>query len=274
MVNKMQVLRMNWFDMKPLFVVSSPEGEKRIPLFGHEFSYDIGAKHCVGFWKGGFQPCPDNAIIKYGNKCQLCEQRDDYYRCIQCDGSKCINPEKRADCEKEKFYIYLAAFNSMLKVGISRDTRLLTRLVEQGCDFGAKVFEVPDGMTARQVEQKISSILGITDRLKGEHKFVHLFSNPNQCIANIDNAINRLRLSDVAQYMVVPEIFDLRRYYKLDGIKETPVLLSKIEGRKVCGKISAVKGNLLVLENYGKDIGADYVAMNAHDLVGRVLEPF
>ena len=263
----MQIIKYKWENFHPVLIVNNGNIGK-IRLFETNINFSIGKKRCIGsFVKGSYKECPKNTEIKFGYHCNECRLGDDFFLCVQCDGSECINKKRRQDCEEEQYFIYLAAFDSLLKVGISLDRRIIERLVEQGADFGAKIAVVKDGKTARLIEQKIKNDLDVADRIFGEDKYKRLFCDPNRAAAALYKAIVKIRDSDVSQYLIYPEIFDMRKHYKLQNVTIHPDSMDIDSGTKINGKAIAAKGNIVIFQN---DTGP--FAINAHRLIGREIE--
>ncbi len=263
----MQAVKYRWENWEPFLILNNGKGFERFRLFDSVITARIGEKRCIGhFKKGTHVKCPNNAKVTSGYYCNECRLRDDFFLCVQCDGSECINPRRRDDCKEERYFVYLAAFDSLIKVGISMEFRILERLVEQGADMAAKIGVVKDGMLARALEQEIKKSIGVVDRVWGDKKHELIFGNPNNASISLFNAINRLRKTSFAQHMVYPEIYDFRKYYRLDKIYKRPKKFAVKENTEISGTVVAAKGNLIVLEN------DDYYTLNAHDLIGREME--
>ena len=167
----MQVLKYKWTDFStspnPQLIISSEMGINKMQLLDKKLSFTIGKRKCIGsFSKGNHVPCP-NTLDAHDVFCNDCAIADDYCMCMRCTGEKCINEKQRNSCEKNSYFLYLAAFDNVLKVGISLDRRIMERLIEQGADMGAKIAKIQDGMIVRQVEQQVKNELGIVDRLRG-----------------------------------------------------------------------------------------------------------
>ncbi len=265
-VSPMQIIKYRWENFQPMFIVNNGSiGKMR--LFDTDVNFSIGKKRCIGsFIKGSYQSCPNNREIAYGYHCNECRLNDDFFLCVQCDGSECINKKRRSDCEEEQYFIYLAAFDSLLKVGISLDRRIMERLVEQGADFGAKIATIKDGKEVRLIEQRIKKELDLPDRVLGEEKYERLFCNPNNAAAAIYKTILKLRAL-MPEHMIYPEIFDMRKHYKLQNVAIKPRHIEIQETMKLSGKVVAAKGNIMVLQN-----DAGFHAINAHRLIGREIE--
>lgn len=260
-----QVFRIHWQKFTPTIEIRTNDVVVTKPLFDQKIDWKLGKKYCVGYWKNGYRPCPNNAEISYGSKCKVCKQLDEYFNCMKCNGSKCLNKKKRKACMQDEFYIYLASFDSLLKVGISRPYRLKLRLVEQGADFAAKLTSVEDGMKARRTEQKIVSTLGITDRVNGQQKFNSLFADPNTSLKNLLDGVERLKKAEMLKNDA--EIFDLRKFYRLEKLSSIPTFVTGLKNKELSGHVKALKGNLMII-----DAENNLLAVNTHELIGRKIK--
>jgi hypothetical protein len=260
----MQILNYRWEKWKPVFTISNGNGLEKLQLLNRDLDFTVQEKTCTGYSKNGKHFECKNSINTREWKCNSCMLNDHFFMCIKCTGKECINESRRKDCKKENYFIYLSAFDSILKVGISQGYRLLERLVEQGADFGAKVAQVTDGKLVRKIEQNISSYLGITDRVSGIEKQKKLFGDPNISIRNIFNAVSKLRNNGFNEHLVPIEIYDLREYYNMSNIYENPEPLEVGTGTKIEGTVKAAKGNILILKD---EFG--FRSFNVHDLIGR-----
>lgn len=263
----MQAIKYKWMlsreNAEPFLMIRNGSGIERLQLLGSELSLKIGKKTCVGYYsEGKMAECPAQRELEHGWSCNECKINDDYALCMQCTGEECINRKQRQECSESVYYIYLAAFSDILKVGISFERRIMERLVEQGADLGALIALVKDGKEVRLVEQQIAKHLNITDRIRGFQKHGLIFGNPNAAAANITGAIKKL--NGFQKHTIKPEIYDLRPYYRLDRILGETQRISVSEGTEIAGEVVAAKGNIMVLE---KDGG--FYSLNSHDLIGR-----
>lgn len=259
----MQVIKFKWERKEPQIILQENGTFKKINLFSQDLSLKLGEKLCIGYFKDGrHYKCPYKNKTEFERSCSDCQRMDDFFRCIKCDGTSCINEKKRNECVKNNYFIYLAAFNTLLKVGISHEQRFLERLVEQGADFGAKIASIKDGKSVRETEQEIKDYLHITDRIKGDEKQEMLFANPNLSIIRLSSAINKLKGNGFP--LVHPEIYDLRKYYRLENTPTKPKKLEIKTNTKITGRVVSAKGNILILRNKNK-----FYSLNAHGLIGR-----
>ncbi len=260
----MQIIKYKWENWSPHLVLKGEGQTEKMAIMGNDMDFTLGKRLCAGFHKEGKHfPCRNRRETE-DKICNECKLEDDYFFCIRCDGSQCINPRKREECEENFYYLYLAAFDSLLKVGISYERRIMERLVEQGADFGAKIARVKDGKLVRAMEQQIRKEINITDRITGRQKHGALFCNPNTAIGNIVKAVTALKSNGFAKRMISPEIYDLRGYYNLQNVLSVPEEMQTAEGTRIKGRAIATKGNLIVLQNSNR-----LFSLNAHDLIGR-----
>lgn len=269
----MQAIKYKWSlngDAQPSLFAKDSDVIKRIALLGEHVSFTLGAKRCIGFFRNGRHlDCPEARIIEHGWNCNQCRFEDDFFLCMKCTGAECINEKQRPACIENMYYIYLAAFDSILKVGISHERRLMERLVEQGADFGAKIACVKDGKDVRLIEQEISRYLNIADKVTGATKQSKIFGNPNIAVTNISRAISRLQSNGVSKYLIPPEIYDLRSYYKLDAVGHDPLKVFVKEGSRIEGEVVAAKGNIIVMSSDSGGSNNAFFSINAHELIGR-----
>ena len=263
----MQIVKYQWDNFsgtwEPFFSVINENNFGKMKLINENVNMFLGKKKCIGYFKDGKHiSCPENRFVDNGWNCDECKKKDDYFLCIKCNGSKCINEKQKDACTKNNYYIYLAAFDSILKVGISFQFRLLNRFIEQGADFAASVAMIKGGGEARKIESLIKERLNITDKVNGVQK--RIFGDPNISVKNIIRGISKLRdIEEIRNHMIKPEIYDLRHYYRTIAIKYEPRFISVKDDMEIDGKIIAAKGPLIVMEN------SELFSINAHNMIGR-----
>lgn len=264
----MQLIKYKWdvhgFSGQPFLIARDNSDIVKIKLFDENIKMKFGKKTCTGYAKNGVHfECPAKRTVENEHVCRECALNDDFFLCMKCTGEECINEPQRPSCIKNKYFIYLAAFSSMLKVGISYEFRIMERLIEQGADMGAKIGVVKDGKLARIVEQKIRQELGICDRVSGIDKHRALFGSINTASVNILNAYNKLKCNGISSHLINPEIYNLQNIYRLSSITSMPSLLEVKEDTVMSGAVMAAKGNILVIKN---DSGI--FSVNTHRLIG------
>jgi hypothetical protein len=162
---------------------------------------------------------------------------------------------------KSNYWIYLTAFDGQLKVGISLERRFFERMIEQGADLGCRLAIVQDGGYARWLEQKVARYLGLPDKIDGAFKQARLFGDPNVSIRNIASSVTKLMDSDMLE--LKPEIFDFRKYYRLDGVGIKPRSVGLMPGVRLVGDVVAAKGHIVVMNT-----AAGVISFDARRLIG------
>ncbi|MBI2172868.1 MAG: DUF2797 domain-containing protein [Candidatus Aenigmarchaeota archaeon] len=262
----MQIMKYSWKQESGSYepYISLSDGSS-MKLFGRDIDMVLGKKTCTGYKKKGKHfKCPISSPTDSNYMCNYCRMEDDFFNCVQCTGKECINLPQRDSCMENRYFIYLASFGSILKVGISFNMRFLHRLIEQGADFGAKIGHVKDGKEVRMIEQDIRRHLGIVDRVVSMEKHSRLFCDPNVCIESISSAIARLGGNGFDAHLINPEIYDLRSHYRLDRIISEPDVVEVADGTRIKGTVTSAKGNIIAVKD-----GKRFSAINAHRLIGR-----
>lgn len=264
----MQVVKYKWetnqIHGEPFLFVREGGAIIKLKLFGEKMNMKVGKKHCIGYTKGGrHSDCPNMRLVDNERVCRECALNDDFFFCMKCTGEECINEPQRPACIENKYYIYLAAFSSILKVGISQEYRILERLIEQGADMGAKIGLVRDGKLARELEQRIRNDLNIQDRVSGLEKQKMLFGNINVAAVNIFNAFTKLRSNGYSEYLIGPEIYNLQSVYRLSSVSHMPSYKTLTENCIINGNVVAAKGNIIVAENE-----SSLFSIDANKLIG------
>lgn len=115
---------------------------------GRDLAYALGERRCAGtITDDGHVACA-NADAPY------CPHHTSTWVCAKCRGD-CLKDEM--DCH-EAHAIYLAAFApDVVKVGVTREWRLETRLREQGADRAAHLETVENGRIAREREATLAA---------------------------------------------------------------------------------------------------------------------
>ena len=202
---------------------------------GRTLEFALGERRCAGtvdLDSGTHTPCERPSA-------PFCDQHTSTWICARCTGT-CLKVE--LDCD-EPHAVYLAGFApETVKVGVTREWRLETRLREQGADRGVHVTTVEDGRIARELEADLAT--RFPDRVSISTKRAGLTTA-------MDEAVWEAALETVEER---------ERYlftYGLD-LSHQPVAESIARGT-----VRGLKGRLLVLES----VGTTY-AVDLRDLVG------
>ena len=77
-----------------------------------------------------------------------------------------------------------------------------------------------------------------------------------------EKTINKLKGNGFP--LITPEIYDMRKYYRLENTPTKPDRLDVKTDMKIIGRTVSAKGNILILKNKKK-----FYSINVHRLIGR-----
>lgn len=203
---------------------------------GTELAYTLGERHCAGTVHDGEHIACDNDAAPY------CEEHSHVWVCARCTGD-CLKDEM--DCFDDHA-VYLAAFApDTFKVGVTKEWRLETRLLEQGADRAAHIRTVDDGRAARRIEagiaERIPDRVRVPTKRQGLHKSV-----------------------DDAAWAALLEEFDPIETFEFDyGLTFSGQPMAET---MAAGTVRGVKGRLLVLDRGGSTYAVDMRSLVGHEL--------
>lgn len=210
----------------------------RIPLAPDtDLGYALARRHCAGMVSGEkHTPC-DSSVAPW------CGTHEESWICARCTGS-CLKDEM--DCH-QRHAIYLAAFApATFKVGVTKLSRLETRLYEQGADRGAHLRTVANGRIARELEADIAE--EVSDRVRVPEK-----------LRGLGRRVDEAAWGELLSQFEVIRTIELSYDLAIDR-PPTPETMAR-------GTVLGTKGRLLVLDRGGSTYGVDM-----RDLVGHELE--
>jgi len=224
-------------DIPHLVLEKNGELEQIYLKSGDFINYKLSGRRCAGrVTNGEHESCREYKV-------PYCTEHTNDWICARCTGN-CDLP--LSTC-KEIHAVYIAGFSpSTFKVGVTRMSRLITRLKEQGARKAAHIEIVSNGRTARQIER------GIADKIK-------------------DRVISKEKLKGIGQHVSEKEwegviadyktikMFDLEYGFELEYPPIPAVILS--------GKIIGIEGRFLILE-----VSKDNYAVDLRDLIGYEIE--
>jgi hypothetical protein len=157
-----------------------------------------------------------------------------------------------------------------LKIGVSSKSRVVTRWVEQGADFGVIIGIVQGGLKARQIERRLGTSPDVKKQVRAERKAMHLLTP-----IGVERAQDIVQgfLSTVNEEEIKPEVSlqDLSNHYNIGSLNAEPQRWrpgrTSIEGLQMVGQVVGMKGSLLVTR-----IGSAFTVANLTDLIGYELD--
>ena len=203
---------------------------------GTRLSYTLGDRRCAGaLGADGHVPC-DAPAAPY------CPQHRSTWVCAKCTGT-CLKDEM--DCFDDHA-VYLAAFApAAFKVGVTKVSRLETRLREQGADRAAHLHTVANGRVAREIEAGVAESVGDSVRVARK-------------VAGLGESVD-----EAAWGALLDEFDPIRTWTPAHGVDlcERPVAETLASGR-----VRGTKGRVLLLEREGTTYAVDLRDLVGHEV--------
>ncbi|MFD1690077.1 DUF2797 domain-containing protein [Halolamina salifodinae] len=203
---------------------------------GTEIAYTLGERHCAGIVDDdGHTACGADGA-------PYCDQHSHVWVCARCTGD-CLKDEM--DCF-EDHAVYLAAFApDTFKVGVTREWRLETRLLEQGADRAAHIRTVDDGRAARRIEAGIAE--RIPDRVRVPTK-----------IDGFGRHVDEAAWQELLTEFDPIETFEFDYDLDLSGRPVSETMAT--------GTVRGVKGRVLLLDRGGSTYAVDLRRLVGHEV--------
>lgn len=226
--------------------------------------FDTSERYCTGWHdlaSGQSHTCPDQAIINSTyTQCPACQRRTGFNPAFYHAKSVSNQQAKR---NLEPHILYLAYFApDTIKVGISHAARGVSRLQEQGARAALILQTYPTALIARQYEEKIARMDGVSEHLSSRKKRA-LWHSPysvnvakRTLIDSADKARQQLAISFSTQ-----SFHDFEATYIFGG----SIDLGSVEFVDSLGKIS---GDVVAC------VGTELIARNDDRLIALNLKNF
>jgi hypothetical protein len=218
-------------------LLSGDDGVEYVDLTpGTDLAYTLGERHCAGVLDDREHTACDADDAPY------CDQHSHVWVCARCTGD-CLKDEM--DCFDDHA-VYLAAFApDTFKVGVTKEWRLETRLLEQGADRAAHIRTVDDGRAARRIEAGIAE--RIPDRVRVPTKR-----------AGLHRRVDEEAWASVLDEFDPIDTFDFDYGLSFDGQPMVETMAA--------GTVRGVKGRLLVLDRGGSTYAVDMRSLVGYEV--------
>jgi Protein of unknown function (DUF2797) len=158
--------------------LGSPDPSFLVPLNGSlKFRADGSeGRYCVGWFDlTGAEPrhvnCPTWEKISRGKQCQRCQYREGFIMAHQAHREPNQLPDNVRDYMTQRHWLYLDMFaDGSSKVGTVAESRLSSRLAEQGAVAAYYVANADDGVEIRKAEAAVSSRFNLRQALSTKRK--------------------------------------------------------------------------------------------------------
>jgi len=219
---------------------------------------------CIGYFDddGRYVICPRQNAVSRFSQCQECSAESflPYQECLfepRCDGEICD-----IDFCRREHVLYVAFYDTRMKLGMSSTRRVERRLVEQGADAFAIVGRLPTRRKAREAEKSISARLGIPQAMRSDVVLRNLARKVDR--QGIEGRYEGLRITLSEAYRFDPGPLQWLEGYPIDlPLANVPKLEETTGIHK--GGFVGVKGRWLIFESGGLK------ALNLSDLPSRFL---
>ncbi|MFO7791753.1 MAG: DUF2797 domain-containing protein [Candidatus Saliniplasma sp.] len=209
-------------------------------------------KTCIGSFEDGYTPCPHERNVDNFNQCSGCAPES-------IPNLECIfEPQNCSDCEgrfcEGEHAVYLAFHGYHTKIGMTKKSRIKTRLIEQGADAYSLLATLPHRKDARDEEKRLSEKLRISQRVSKKRKLKTLSKKVDKesirtGYRSVKNRIPTGKLIFLNDYPISLPLRAVPRYRPTPGLHR--------------GQMVGIKGEFLIYENNGLQ------ALNLMDLLGR-----
>ncbi len=248
---EVHVVSFRWLDLSPVLEVYED---------GDVFELDLGRldmnvskeKICVGSFKDGYTPCPEEKNVSTFNQCRSCALS--WIPKLEC----VFEPRDCGNCSSEfcedEHSVYLAFHGKYPKVGMTRKERLKQRMIEQGADAYAILSTLDHRTKAREEERSLSELLGISQRISGKKIL-------EQMGKKLDRSMVLTAYRGVKNRVPVGEMRFVKGYPITEPLRNVPRLRPTAGIHR--GKMVGIKGRFLIYESSGLQ------ALDLADLPGR-----
>ncbi len=261
----LHALEYRWDEFEPhLECYDTSEGEE-CELDLEELGFRVSkGKTCVGYWDddGRYVSCPKDAPVTKFSQCPDCSKEvflpdQDCLFEPKCNGERC-----GLDFCSREHILYVAFYDTRMKIGMSSSRRVEKRLIEQGADAYSVIGKYKGRKTARDAEKELSRRLGIPQWYMQKDLLRNL-SRPLD-VEGIKGRLEGLRMTLGRSMNLTPgPLVLLRRYPIALPLPEVPKLQDSHGEHS--GEYVGIKGKWLIYSDRGLK------ALNLSDLPGRFI---
>jgi len=255
----------HWEGFSPHLVCHDSAGSQVSEFDLKEVRFSVSKKKtCVGMFDddGEYVPCPKNSPVSRFSQCPICagESWIPHQECIfepKCDGELC----DLEFCRREHV-LYVAFYDTRMKIGMSSTRRIEQRLIEQGADAFSIIGKWGTRKKAREAEKEFSERLRIPQSHRQELLLKSL-SRPVDA-RGIEERFEALKSTLRERYHLDPEeLHWLDRYPVELPLRDSPRLVDLWGSHR--GDFVGIKGRWLIFESDGLK------ALNLADVPARFL---
>lgn len=198
---------------------------------------------CIGSFDPEYRPCPARRPVRRFAQCRSCAgDWAEVQECVfepQCTGDSCHH----GDFCGRRHVVYLAAYGTLVKVGMTSAGRLLRRGIEQGADAIVPVLLCRNRQEARRLEKKTSERLRLPQEIRVNRMAAQWTHPPSKDVIENSLATHRLRVASWHEF-VDEEVTHLDGY-PVRAHPRSPPSVATTAGHHA-GAVLGVKGRYMI----------------------------
>jgi hypothetical protein len=247
----LHALDFSWEGFEPsLSCYDSRDGEvSEFDLSDLDFS--VSRKRvCIGYFDDGgrYVHCPKNAAVDKFSQCPECSKEVflPVQECVfnpECEGERC-----GIEFCKREHVLYVAFYDTRMKIGMSSSRRVEKRLIEQGADAYALLGKAPNRKRARDLEKSISARLGIPQAVKLDIQLRNFVRKVDE--QGIQGRYDGLKITMSEMFHLDPEPLRWIKGYPIELPLPSEPRLQDPCGRHK-GRLVGIKGRWAIYESKG-----------------------
>jgi len=263
----LHVIEYYWKNFDPGVVVHDVRSGMISELDLDPVSIAVSKKRiCIGLFDdhGDYVKCPKAAPVTRFIQCADCSKEVflPVQECVfepRCEGERCD-----LDFCRREHVLYVAFYDTKMKVGMSSSRRVERRLIEQGADAFAIIGKRPTRLQARKLEKELSAKLGIPQWVKKESVLRNLSRKVDK--RGIEGRYVGLKMTLDEMFALAPEPLHWLDGYPIKlPLEHVPHLQASWGMHK--GKCVGMKGRYLIYNSDGLR------ALDLSDLPSRYVMP-
>ena len=267
----LHALDFSWEGFEPSLTVFDRSSREVSEFNLEEIDFFTSKKRtCIGYFgDDGYIPCPKNATVDRFAQCPECckEVFLPDQACVfepKCDGEKpkCGADKEDTDFCRREHALYVAFYDTRMKIGMSSTRRVERRLIEQGADAYAIIGTMQNRVKAREVEKAVSAKLGIPQWVRQDAQLRNFARKVD--VSGIEGRYEGLEMTLNQMPSMRPEGLKWLNGYPIDlPLSATPNPQDSWGRHK--GRCVGIKGKWLIYEQDGLK------ALNISDFPARFL---
>jgi hypothetical protein len=216
-----------------------------------DLDFSVSKKRaCIGYFDddGKYVACPRNAVVQKFAQCPECSKEVflPVQECVfnpECEGDRC-----NIDFCKREHVLYVAFYDTRMKLGMSSTRRVERRLIEQGSDAFAILGKAPNRKRARELEKEVSERLGIPQAIKLDIQLRNFVRKLDE--QGIQGRYEGLKITMAEMFHMDPEPLQWIKSYPIElPLPTVPKLQDSIGKHK--GRLVGIKGRWAIYESDG-----------------------